>query len=110
MTSSNTVEICENKNAELMDADQQDLIEFCYKHPPLCSVTFIDEHKPGVQTYKVIWRDAEDQKGFEAGHNIAPMLQKWICEAMQHIYAQGPRPTLEPYIRTIGPKEITAPI
>ncbi len=74
-----------------------------------CSVTFYDEHRPCVQTYKVIWRDIDDPRGFEAGHNIAPMLQKWICEAMEHIYNGGPRPTLEPYVMTLGPREITSP-
>ncbi len=77
--------------------------------PPPCSVTFYDEHRPYVQTYKVIWRDIEDPKGFVAGYNIAPMLQKWICEAMEHIYNGGPRPTLEPYVMTLGPREITSP-
>lgn len=79
----------------------------CQQRP--CSVTFYDEHRPCVQTYKVIWRDIDDPRGFEAGHNIAPMLQKWICEAMEHIYNGGPRPTLEPYVMTLGPREITSP-
>ena len=76
---------------------------------PRPSVTFEDEHRPCVQTYKAVWRDSDDERGHEAGFSISPMLQKWITEAMEHIYNGGPPPTMEPYVGHIGPRVVTSP-
>lgn len=76
---------------------------------PRPSITFEDEHRPHVQTYKAVWRDSEDAQGHVCGWEISPMLQKWICEAMEHIYNGAPPPTMEPYIGVLGPRRIVSP-